>query len=202
MNKYKSEELLNHLKSDIEHLIAAAAHLHNADAIKLSYPPGEGRWSAVQCLEHLNSYNRYYLPSIQSAMQAAPKDQNAWFIPGFWGNYFTKKVMPGNVFEVKNKMKTAKAFNPTRAINVEKVFVEFDKHQVKLIELLDKAKNYDLEKIMVPISLTKVIKLKLGDIFRFVVAHEQRHMIQARNAIRAVGVSTDKFPVILEAMQL
>lgn len=202
MKRYRSEELLDNLKKDVEQLTAAAQHLNSADPVKLNYPPDEGKWSATQCLEHLNMYSRYYLPAIESAMQGATKGTNAWFNPGFWGNYFTKKMAPANVFEVKGKMKAMKDYRPSRGLNTVQVFSEFEQHQQKLSELLDRAKNYDLEKIMVPISLTKVIKLKLGDTFRFLIAHEQRHLIQARNAIRSVGVATDKFPVILEAAQL
>jgi hypothetical protein len=43
-----------------------------------------------------------------------------------------------------------------------------------------------------------MIKLKLGDTFRFLIAHEQRHMIQARNTLKEMGVTTDRFPVILQ----
>ena len=51
-------------------------------------------------------------------------------------------------------------------------------------------------------GISKFIRLKLGDAFRFLVAHEQRHMIQARNTIKSLGITTDKFPVILEAARL
>ena len=50
------------------------------------------------------------------------------------------------------------------------------------------------------VTLTTLVKLKLGDTFRFLIAHEQRHMIQARNTLKAVGITTDKFPVILQVV--
>jgi uncharacterized damage-inducible protein DinB len=189
MKKFKSEELINQLEADVRQLIAAAEHLQQADNVKLSYPPAEGKWSAAQALEHLNMYNRYYLPAIEKAMVHIPKEVNAWFVPGFFGNYFTNMMMPKNVYEVKNRMKAMKGYRPDRGINVEGVFKEFYEHQNKLIQLLETARKRNLEQ-------------KLGDVFRFLIAHEQRHMIQARNAIRATGVSTDKFPVILEAARL
>jgi hypothetical protein len=202
MKKFKSEELINQLQTDIRQLIAAAEHLQQADSIKLAYPPEEGKWSAAQALEHLNMYNRYYVPAIEKAMVHIPKEVNAWFIPGFWGNYFTNMMMPKNVYEVKSKMKAMKAYRPERGVNVEAVFKEFFEHQNKLLNLLETARKRNLEKVRVPVSISRLIRLKLGDVFRFLVAHEQRHMIQARNAIRATGVSTDKFPVILEAARL
>lgn len=202
MKKFKSEELIDQLEADVRQLIAAAEHLQQADTVKLSYPPEEGKWSAAQALEHLNMYSRYYLPAIEKAMVHIPKEVNAWFVPGFFGNYFTNMMMPKNVYEVKNKMKAMKSFRPDRGINVEGVFKEFHEHQNKLLHLLETARKRNLEQTHVPTSISKLIRLKLGDAFRFLIAHEQRHMIQARNAIRATGVSTDKFPIILEAARL
>jgi hypothetical protein len=202
MKKFKSEELINELQSDVKQIIAAANHLETADPVKLNYCPEEGSWSVAQVLEHLNAYNRHYLPLIEKSMIHISKDTSAWFIPGFWGNYFTNMMMPKNVYEVKSRMKASTNYGPDKGANVEAVFKEFNKHQNKLLQLLEVARRRNLNSIRIPISISKFVRLKLGDTFRFLVAHEQRHMIQARNAIKAVGVATDKFPVILEAARL
>ena len=202
MKKFKSEELIDQLEADVRQLILAAEHLQLTDNVKLAYPPEEGKWSVVQVLEHLNIYSRYYLPAIEKAMVHIPKDVNAWFVPGFFGNYFTKMMMPKNVYEIRNKMKAPKDYRPSRGVNVEGAFKEFFTHQAKLLQLLETARKRNLEQIRIPISISRLIRLKLGDTFRFLIAHEQRHMIQARNALKASGVATDKFPVILEAARL
>ena len=202
MKKFKSEELINQLQSDIHQIIAAANHLETADPVKLNYCPQEGSWSVAQVLEHLNAYNRYYLPVIEKSMIHISKDTSAWFIPGLLGNYFTQMMAPNNVYEIKNKIKAAKNYSPGKGLNVESVFKEFYQHQNKLLQLLEVARRRNLNSIRIPISISKLIRLKLGDTFRFLIAHEQRHMIQARNAVKAVGISTDKFPVILEAARL
>lgn len=199
MNKFKSEELLSQLQADVKQIIAAAEHLQTGDPIKLSYSVEQGKWSVAQVLEHLNAYSRYYLPLIEKAMVHITKDVSAWFVPGFWGNYFTKMMAPKNVYEIKSKVKTSKMFSPDKSVNVEVAFREFFQHQNKLIQLLEVAKRRNLNTIKVPVSISKLVRLKLGDAFRFLIAHEQRHMIQARNSVKAVGVSTDRFPVILEA---
>ncbi len=199
MKKIKSEELIENLKVDVEQQIAAAEAMKSMDKIKLGYPLTNGKWTALQALEHLNIYNRYYLPAMQSAMAEAENTRSAWFNSGMLGNYFTNMMKPKSVFEVKNKMKTGKAYNPPAALNGEKVIAEFIDHQQRLLQLLNTAKERDMNAIRIPISISKLIKLNLGDTFRFVIAHEQRHMIQARNAIHDLGIATDKFPVILQA---
>ena len=202
MKKFKSEELIDQLEQDIRQINAAAEHVKTADPIKLNYTSKEGTWSVAQTLEHLNLYNRHYLPIIEKSMVHITKDLSAWFVSGFWGNYFTRMISPTNVYEIKNKMKTGKAFIPSKGENVDAVFSEFLQHQNKYLHILEVARRRNLNNIRIPVSISRFIRLKLGDILRFLVAHQQRHMIQARNALKAVGISTDKFPVILEAVKL
>lgn len=197
MAKFKSEELLNDLTQDVRRIKEAAQFLSTADQNKLAYSPGEGRWSAVQAVEHLNAYNRHYLPLIEKELALITYDKNAWFTSGYWGERFTKMMKPTNVFEVKNKMKTMKKFSFPNSLHVETVLNEFLTAQDKLLSLLEQAKGKDLGKIHIPITLSKLIKFRLGDTFRFLIAHEQRHMIQARNTLKETGVTTDKFPVLM-----
>jgi len=198
MKKFKSEDLINSLQNDVRQLVAAVELMKGMDKIKLSYPLTNGKWTAIQALEHLNMYNRFYLPAIETCITQAPAGRSAWFNSGTLGNYFTNMMKPTDVYEVKNKMKTAKAYNPPAALSADQVISEFVQHQQKITQLLDASRNHDMNAIRIPISVSKFIKLKLGDTFRFIIAHEQRHLIQARNAIHALGIATDKFPVILE----
>ncbi len=201
MAKFKSEDLIKELKEDVQRLQAAADHLKNTEKSKLVFVENEGKWSVVQCLEHLNEFGRFYLPAIEKAITVKTGEKNAWFNSGFLGDYFTKSMKPKNVYDIKNKMKTMKRFTFPNSLNVDTVMKEYIDQKIKLQHLLDTANDRDLNSIRIPITLTKMIKLKLGDIFRFLIAHEQRHMIQARNTLKSTGVATDKFPVILQVVQ-
>lgn len=202
MAKFKTEDLINELKGDIHKLIASVEQMKEAEKAKLIYQYSKKDWSVVQVVEHLNAYNRFYLPQIERVLAERNDTRNAWFNSGFWGDYYTKMMKPTNVFEVKNKMKAIKKFTFPNSLNVNTVFDEFIKHQQKLLQLLDASSERDLNAIKVPLINSKLIKLKLGDTFRFLVAHEQRHMVQARNTMRRIGISTERFPVILESSRL
>jgi len=201
MAKFKSEELLKDLAQDVERIKESAKFFIGVDNNKLAYRPNKDRWSVVQTLEHMNAYNRHYLPRMENELDVVTYDTNAWFTSGYWGEKFTKMMRPSNVYEIKNKMKTAKKMSFPNSLHVDTVLKEFLDGQDRLLRLLDMAKGKDLAKIHIPITLTKMIKLRLGDTFRFIIAHEQRHMIQARNTIKETGVTTDKFPVILQVVQ-
>jgi len=49
--------------------------------------------------------------------------------------------------------------------------------------LLEEAKSVDLNAVRISISIAKFIKLKLGDVFMFLIAHNLRHVKQAERAI-------------------
>jgi DinB superfamily len=197
--KIQQEELLESLKKDVEILLECADFFRNEiDALLI--PPMPEKWSVAQTLEHLNGYGRVYLPIINKAISVSQSKRAAWFNSGFLGNYFTNMMKPKNVFEVKNKMKAFKAHVPDNNLNPGKVLDEFVEQQHQFLLLLEMAKLKDLNAVRVPLSVTKLIKLKLGDTFRFLIAHEQRHFVQARNAIKTIGLSTNKFPVILQAV--
>ncbi|MGE5518913.1 MAG: DinB family protein [Candidatus Dadabacteria bacterium] len=200
MPKYKSEELLSGLIKDVQKIKESAAYFDSVDKNKMVYCPEKGKWSIVQILEHLNAYNRLYLPEIEKQLSVISRDNNSWFESGFWGEMLIKAIKPTNVFEIKNKKKTSRKFNFPNSLNVDNVLKEFNQHEDRLLFLLELARDKDLNKIRLPLTITNMIKLKLGDVFRFIVAHQQRHMIQARNTLKTIGIATDKFPVILQAV--
>jgi len=57
---------------------------------------------------------------------------------------------------------------------------EFIAQQKQMIQLLNDAENVNLNKVKTSISISKFIKLKLGDTFRFVIYHNLRHIEQAK----------------------
>jgi rubrerythrin len=200
MSRYKTEDLLQSLRTDIERIRAAAGFFQEADKNKMIYTPSPSQWSVVQILEHLNAYGRFYLPALKKAMADKPTRPSAWYESGFWGDYFTKTMKPANVYEIKNKMKAMKSYSFPNSLHVETVLQEFVQQQDELLRLIDMAATVDIAALRVPITITKLIKLKMGDTFRFLIAHEQRHLVQARNMLKQLGIATDRFPVLFEVV--
>lgn len=202
MKKIKSLDLLNELLEDVKRMIEAGDFFKSAPPVKLSYQSHPEKWSVVQTIEHMNAYLRHYLPVIEKATAFKSKEVSAWFQPGFLGNYFTKSMRPTNVYEVKNKMRAMKSYSFPNSLNVEHVLQEFVELNERFVNIIELAKSRDINSIKIPITISRFIKLKLGDMIRFLVAHQQRHMVQARNTLHAMGIATDKFPVILQAAAL
>ena len=182
--KIPINQLFKELKIITENNIDFAKSLQNQSNETLNFRTSENNWNILECLEHLNFYGKFYLPEIekrihQSQFLATKSD----FKSGFLGNYFANMMLPKDKLK---KMKTLKVSNPIHKLLDKSVIKEFISQQNKMLELLEKAKTVDLEKTKTSISISKLINLKLGDIFRFVIYHNFRHIKQAENILKCV----------------
>lgn len=199
METYKSTELLEQLQANVRQLILSANCLKSIDPELLMQQPAPNKWSVVQVLEHLNSYGRYYLLVIEKSLQKN-KPAVEFFKPGWLGNYFTRLMKPGENGIVINKMQSPKDHRPGKDLDIFPVLNAFLEQQQYLLDLLELAKTKNIGSIRTPISISRFIQLKVGDTFRFLIAHEQRHFVQINNTLSAVKEVTGISPVIHLAM--
>ncbi|HLP18705.1 MAG TPA: DinB family protein [Chitinophagales bacterium] len=177
MQPVANHVLIDALEQSVEsHLQQAVRVFQNMDEDALQRPSPAGGWSIAQCLWHLNSYGQYYLPRIGAALEQAPENGNGveHFKSGRLGNYFTRMMEPG-----KSKYKVNKRHLPPAVVSPHQTVAEFIQQQETLLHYLRKARAVNLNKIRLPISIASLIKLKLGDVLQFVVAHNERHIQQA-----------------------
>jgi DinB superfamily len=155
----------------------------------LRQSPAEGKWSVAQVLDHLNGYNRYYLSAIESQLDktALPNAQET-FRAGWLGKYFTNLMMPPAPGKKTVKMKSPKDHEPASFPDPEAMIREFISGEEKLLMLLEKSREINLGKVRIPISLNRFIRLKLGDTFHFLVAHQQRHFFQIQQILEHVNL--------------
>ena len=93
MKPIDKHQLLDSLEERVnEHLHAAIDVFQNMKSDLLLRPAADGGWSIAQCLEHLNSYGRYYLPAIEKAVKTAGSGSAENFKSGWLGNYFYKLI--------------------------------------------------------------------------------------------------------------
>ena len=170
--------LIEELKKVTESLIEQAAAFKQLTTEELNYRENAESWSILECLEHLNLYGEYYLVEIEKKMLAAPQEkESTLFRPGWLGNYFVGIIRPkeGGV----KKMKTLANMNPLNSELGPTVIDRFLKQQRRMLQLLEQAKSINLTSTKTGVSISSLIKLRLGDTFRFVIYHNQRHVLQA-----------------------
>lgn len=191
MAQFDTQALLYQLETDVQQLLQTADYTFSElSTPQLLQSPEPGQWSIAQCLEHLNAYNRYYVPALQQAIEQGEqqgKRSTSTFRSGWLGNYFTKLMQP-RTDEVKAaRFQAQKGYIPVTDLDARAVLLEFVAQQQELLHLLHRAKGVDLGRLKVAVSVAKWVKMSAGDTFRFLIAHEQRHMLQAQRVISKLG---------------
>jgi hypothetical protein len=188
---YKTKSLLDSLYSNTEKYLNKAINWQNMPIEIFCQKPNPNAWSAAQCLEHLNIYGRYYLPAIENAIEMALKKglkPREDYKSGWLGDYFYRQMLPNTEGVLKTKMKAPANAIPQPLPDPRAMIAEFIDHQERTLQLIERARQVRIDKIRVPISLSKWIRLKLGDVFLFLTAHIQRHIPQAETAMNINSV--------------
>lgn len=174
-----NDTLIDELLTMTEEAIDKAKKLKQLSERELNFKESPDRWSILECLEHLNRYGDFYLPEIERSILQSRSKEIPPFKSGVIGNWFA------NLMKAKNgkivKMKTPVDKNPTGSRLTSLTIDRFLKQEEMLRNLLNQARLVDLTNTKVPISLTKFIRLRLGDTLRFFIYHIERHIIQAEN---------------------
>ena len=139
-----------------------------------------GTWSIAECFDHLTTTNERILEHIDEAMEtgarrASPSDAKR-VRHGLFGDLFIRTLEP----PVKRKFKAPKLYLPPPDRSPDDVVSDFMRMQDRIIERIERAKDFDLSKIKIPSPVTRLLKLNLAAWFAALAAHERRHLWQAR----------------------
>ncbi len=174
------KQLINEMTALVNDATARVQQLKKLDMAQLNHKKNPQSWSVLECIEHLNLYGDFYLPEIEKRMLEQKPSPNATkFSSGLLGNYFANLMLapakPG-------KMKSPADKNPANSELSITTLDRFLKQQERLLSLLSQSQNIDLTRTKCAISISKLIKLRLGDTFRFLIYHIDRHIKQAQRA--------------------
>lgn len=154
------------------------------DLSQLQSRPNPEAWNALECLEHLNRYGDFYLPECKRVLASAKKAKaNPQFKSSWLGEYFAQSMWPKANFK---SMQTFKVMNPSGDKVELAVMDKFSQQLQDWQQFLDGARLYDWRRTKTNISISSLIKLRLGDTLRVVFYHNERHL---RQAFKAAGLS-------------
>jgi hypothetical protein len=148
----------------------------------LQWRPGDGKWSIVECFEHLNSGWRV-LPKLDEKI-AGGRERGLLgsgpFRTKLLGEIYIRGVEPPvRVIRVRAPAKFRPRPSPPPAEVVPKLLGL----QRELIERIRAADGVDLGAITMSSPISRRFKMTIGQWFRFLAAHERRHLWQA-NRVR------------------
>jgi len=175
----------------LEELIALNQNNRKAAQYLLDQPdgaiyrrPNSEAWNAVECIAHLNRYASFYIPTIVEKLSNQPEKQVNEVKHGWFGKWSIGSMGPkeDNRDEL-GKMNTFKSMNTLGGDFNNRTIHQYIRHTEDWEDLLKRAHKYDLNRIKVPTTLGKLVQMRLGDILKFVLTHEKRHLIQAHEAV-------------------
>lgn len=126
--------------------------------------------------------NETYYPVLASLKDGAyqtPFIAKIDFIVSFLGKAVLKAVQPDR----QKKMKTFPIWEPSKSNVIDDILKRFEAHQNVLKQKIETAKELAETGIVISSPANRNIVYKLETAFEIMVAHEQRHLEQAKEIV-------------------
>jgi hypothetical protein len=151
--------------------------------LQFNWRPEEGRWSVAECLVHLNRSVTATLPAFDRAIaDGRVKGRTAKGGGPVRYGWFSRWMIGSMEPPPKRRMKTFPIFavpvGGTHAIG--RVLPEFVAVRDQLAERVRSADGLDLQGNRTVSPVTRLLRMPLGAYLQFVIAHDRRHLWQAR----------------------
>lgn len=157
--------------------------LKSLDENTLNFRPGEKKWSVLEVIQHLTYYGDFYIPEfskrIENTKHRIPDER---IKPGLLGAYFVKVIQPVEGFK---PMQTLGQFNPINSNISKKILTSFDAQLDGFLQILEASKTVNINRTRASVSIAPWMRLKLCDLLRVVIYHNQRHFIQIERVLEA-----------------
>ena len=181
--KLQKAKVLQQARHEIAEANEQVRQLQQQPADALRHHPRPDAWSALDCVEHMNLFYDDYLPRVERAVQGGKPSAEQNYSSGFFGKMMINSLRPQQG-KRRMKIKTFKKMTPkTDDKPTEPVFAAFFRHHTQLAELLAQAAPLDWNRVKVASAIGPILRFKLGDCFRIMLAHTERHLLQAQEAL-------------------
>lgn len=149
--------------------------------------PGSERWSAAECVEHLNLTSKAYLPLLRDAIARARerggaprkryrRDPLGWFLSAMIGprRQLGKFRMP--------RVKTTPRFVPKAGRSRSEILSDFVRLQAELAALILAGDGLQLDRVNIVSPFGGRLKYSAYSALVIVARHQHRHIQQAEEA--------------------
>jgi DinB family protein len=150
--------------------------------------PGPDRWSAAECVEHLNLTSKAYLPLLKDAVSRARKsadpprkhyrrDPLGWFL----------SMMIGPIHHLGKlrvvRVKTTPAFVPKAGRFRNEILSDFVRLQAELAAVIRSGDGLPLDEVKIVSPFGGRMKYSAYSALVIVARHQHRHIGQAEEAV-------------------
>ena len=145
--------------------------------------PGENRWSMCQCIDHLVVSGEKLLERIDAAIEKAHRDGRA-------GEWITT-VFSLDGLRAGRKFPAPRAYRPRTGRAVENALSDFQVLQDNLVERIEASSGLHLARVKITSPASRLLRLSLGQWFRVIAGHQERHLEQLRKTREAITGGSD-----------
>ncbi len=163
--------------------------LDNTAEEELHLPEAPGKWNMLQCIEHMSLATKVYTNNVKESLKLNHNAPAKEEYKGHWkGRMFAKMNAPKPGGEIPMKLKTFKTMDPPPALDPKAVIDAFYAEHEEMIRLINQSRAVNIDKVKVATALGSWVKLRLGEAFRFLLAHTQRHVVQLQRIKNTVQI--------------
>jgi hypothetical protein len=153
---------------------------------QLNWREAPGRWSIAECLAHLNYSVSQVLPAVDQTIARARARQETGAGPFRYG-WFSRMIIGSMEPPPRFRMRSPKLFRtPAAEYEAGALLARFVAVREQLADRVRAADGLDLARAIVTSPANRLVRMPLGAYVAFLLAHERRHLWQAR-AVRAAG---------------
>lgn len=146
---------------------------------QLNWQPKRGKWSILQCMQHLNQACEGYIDRTEQQLIKAAKENGLATAPyriTLGGRLMVFAVDPKSNL----KIPAPGNFQPKQRHYTKTVLADFRQLLLKIQELLVQAEPYNLNTLKIKSPLSSLLILSVGDVFEVLTLHITRHLKQAQ----------------------
>ena len=164
----------------------ASAAFGRLDARQINWKADASSWSVAQCLEHLLTANRQMVEMADQALDAT-RGRTLWqrlpIWPGLLGRMLVRTQSPN----ATRRFKAPGKAQPAASALDTGIVARFVDQQRELIAKLDASATRDLAGVVMASPFLGIVTYSVLDGWRLIVAHERRHVQQAKQVMATPG---------------
>ncbi len=153
---------------------------------QLNWKPTPDEWSVGQCLDHIITTDKQYVPIFEQAVQGAMRG-NFWqrlpLMPRLFGDLLYKYTHP----QTTKPMPAPRIFRPSSSHIEPDVCARFQAHQEQMLGFLHASQDKPIDKLVISSPVATWMVYSLGDAFRILTVHQYLHLLQAEGVKHTAG---------------
>lgn len=179
------------LLSKLERLTLRLSEIAQHDFIDLSneqlnWRAAPHQWSILECLLHLNYFNKYYHTMLKTRIVRTQHNQPTPYFSSSWlGKHYLQKYQLPLDSHLKKLWESPQQYAPSETaqhsnLDASEILDTFKQQQQQLLQFIQDARLVNLQYTKIPAFWWGLIQLSLGDMLQILVHHNERHVVQAQ----------------------